>query len=243
LKNSVWISRSTLKFGKTGVLMGNMCPKCGYERQLTDNAPDYECPKCGVIYKKAVEAQEAKAKAPRPPSVAPKRKVNIRWVVIALVLAMITGTMGYRKFQENQRAVQQALKEKQQKLLLAEQQRIRAEQTEKIRAERLAGLTEIKKLIDRWKDAEVIANASPRIALAGPIATLQAIRRELAALKVDECIDTAKSNVSRYMELKVESFIAFMAKDDVVSNTKSIQATEALRKFNPDISSCVNSSL
>lgn len=29
------------------------CPKCGYVRQPQDEAPDYECPKCGVIYAKA----------------------------------------------------------------------------------------------------------------------------------------------------------------------------------------------
>lgn len=29
------------------------CPKCAYVRQPTDTAPDYECPKCGVIYSKA----------------------------------------------------------------------------------------------------------------------------------------------------------------------------------------------
>jgi tetratricopeptide (TPR) repeat protein len=28
------------------------CPKCGYDRQTTDNAPDGECPACGIIYAK-----------------------------------------------------------------------------------------------------------------------------------------------------------------------------------------------
>jgi len=28
------------------------CPKCGYNRQATDTAPDYECPSCGVVYAK-----------------------------------------------------------------------------------------------------------------------------------------------------------------------------------------------
>lgn len=32
------------------------CIKCGYVRQTTDPAPDYECPKCGVIYAKAEAA-------------------------------------------------------------------------------------------------------------------------------------------------------------------------------------------
>ena len=33
--------------------MGKRCVKCGYERQPTDIAPEYECPKCGVVYAKA----------------------------------------------------------------------------------------------------------------------------------------------------------------------------------------------
>jgi superfamily II DNA/RNA helicase len=32
--------------------MGKVCKKCGYERLPTDNAPDYECPKCSAIYEK-----------------------------------------------------------------------------------------------------------------------------------------------------------------------------------------------
>lgn len=37
------------------------CPKCGYKRQTTDTAPDYECPKCGIIYAKYELAQKEKA--------------------------------------------------------------------------------------------------------------------------------------------------------------------------------------
>lgn len=29
-----------------------ICPKCQYQRQSTDTAPDYECPKCGIVYAK-----------------------------------------------------------------------------------------------------------------------------------------------------------------------------------------------
>ena len=32
--------------------MGKVCRKCGYERQESDLAPDYECPQCGVVYAK-----------------------------------------------------------------------------------------------------------------------------------------------------------------------------------------------
>lgn len=33
------------------------CPKCGYTRNETDTAPEYECPRCGVVYAKRLAAQ------------------------------------------------------------------------------------------------------------------------------------------------------------------------------------------
>lgn len=35
------------------------CPKCQYVRKETDAAPVYECPSCGVVYAKVIEAAEA----------------------------------------------------------------------------------------------------------------------------------------------------------------------------------------
>ncbi|MCG8428981.1 MAG: hypothetical protein MI754_16620 [Chromatiales bacterium] len=61
--------------------MGKVCRKCGYERQETDIAPDYECPQCGVVYAKfkpqkaennSQPAVEAKARPQQQPK--PKKK-------------------------------------------------------------------------------------------------------------------------------------------------------------------------
>jgi predicted RNA-binding Zn-ribbon protein involved in translation (DUF1610 family) len=41
--------------------MGKKCLKCGYERMATDNAADYECPKCGAIYAKVEAAIKKKS--------------------------------------------------------------------------------------------------------------------------------------------------------------------------------------
>jgi glutaredoxin len=35
------------------------CPKCRYERQSTDTAPDWQCPSCGIAYSKAESAPPA----------------------------------------------------------------------------------------------------------------------------------------------------------------------------------------
>ncbi len=37
------------------------CPKCSYERKSTDEAPDWQCPLCGVVYAKVLRAQQDKA--------------------------------------------------------------------------------------------------------------------------------------------------------------------------------------
>ncbi|MBF0188988.1 MAG: hypothetical protein HQL50_13790 [Magnetococcales bacterium] len=38
------------------------CPRCHYDRTPEDTAPDYECPRCGVIYTKAKSNVENAAK-------------------------------------------------------------------------------------------------------------------------------------------------------------------------------------
>lgn len=44
---------------------GKLCPKCGYRRRPDDLAPDYECPRCGVVYAKFEARQERKVERMR----------------------------------------------------------------------------------------------------------------------------------------------------------------------------------
>lgn len=45
--------------------MGKKCLKCGYERSGVEDAPEYECPKCGAVYAKVEAALQNKQK-PKP---------------------------------------------------------------------------------------------------------------------------------------------------------------------------------
>jgi hypothetical protein len=45
------------------------CPKCGYLRQPSDSAPEFECPKCGVIYAKYLATLQG-----RPPELSSSPK-------------------------------------------------------------------------------------------------------------------------------------------------------------------------
>jgi hypothetical protein len=44
---------------------GRICPQCSYQRQPKDLAPDYECPRCGIIYAKYRPPEPKPAKAPQ----------------------------------------------------------------------------------------------------------------------------------------------------------------------------------
>lgn len=48
------------------------CPKCGYQRLPTDNAPEWQCPSCKVAYIKARAAQPTLP----PPQPAPENNQN-----------------------------------------------------------------------------------------------------------------------------------------------------------------------
>ncbi|MBF0369339.1 MAG: hypothetical protein HQL52_07790 [Magnetococcales bacterium] len=42
--------------------MATICPQCQYQRQPADTGPAYECPQCGVIYKKAQASKDKREK-------------------------------------------------------------------------------------------------------------------------------------------------------------------------------------
>lgn len=41
-----------------GVVEGRVCARCGYARRPGDLAPEYECPRCGIVYAKFEAAQQ-----------------------------------------------------------------------------------------------------------------------------------------------------------------------------------------
>ena len=42
------------------------CPRCNYQRQDSDRCPDYECPKCGIVYAKFIAAEAKRAGQTQP---------------------------------------------------------------------------------------------------------------------------------------------------------------------------------
>ena len=63
----------------------------------------------------------------------------------------------------------------------------------------------------QFDDAYAIAESTSRIALAGPVATMQEIRRATDKLETPKCMENAKTLTVNGMDAMINGFIAFMA--------------------------------
>jgi glutaredoxin len=64
------------------------CPKCRYERQAADTAPDWQCPSCGIAYSKAEQTLQAVPTAvltTRAPAASRPGGAG-RWIALALAI-------------------------------------------------------------------------------------------------------------------------------------------------------------
>ncbi|RXZ43801.1 glutaredoxin family protein [Crenobacter cavernae] len=79
--------------------MRTVCPKCRYLRKAGDTARPDECPACGVIYAKALAAQEA----PRAPVDSARPSKGLPWGKILLLLAIAIGAWQGHKISQERR--------------------------------------------------------------------------------------------------------------------------------------------
>ena len=70
-------------------------------------------------------------------------------------------------------------------------------------------------LYRRWADAERLALATSRIALAGPAAALQGLQREAQAMKAPPCLNLALLSLQTLVGKSVESILQFMGKEEL----------------------------
>ncbi len=85
-------------------------------------------------------------------------------------------------------------------------------------------ITEFDPLIERFYDAALIADSSPRMSLPGPVADLQAIRRELDAIDTDlPCARSVQQPALTYMDHIIEGIILFMRDEPKVKITNEIK--------------------
>lgn len=61
-----------------------------------------------------------------------------------------------------------------------------------------------------WNDAVDIANGTARIALPGPVAKLQEIKRRAESYVVTECLESSKKSMITGMDKMIDAFLLFM---------------------------------
>lgn len=99
-------------------------------------------------------------------------------------------------------------------------------------------------LLARWEDAVRVAETTGRGALSGPVATLQAIKRDAQSLEVPPCLAQGKSELVAGMSLSVDAYLEFMANTaklgSVVAAQKLEEARPHFERYKADRSMCPN---
>lgn len=100
-------------------------------------------------------------------------------------------------------------------------------------AEQFIGETE--ELFDEWDDANTLASTTSRIALAGPVGQLQALRRRATDLNPPACAEFVHAELIDYMDETVDTYIAFMSDaSDSEMSRRFRDASEKLDRFKED---------
>ncbi len=107
-----------------------------------------------------------------------------------------------------------------------------------------AKMAEIRK---RFADAAMLAGSTSRIALAVPVANLQAIQRETAGLATPTCLFDARNKLADALRLHVNGFLTFMRNegssggaDAVELFQESTQKIDAHLKLLEDKQTCAS---
>jgi len=78
------------------------CPKCQYQRQITDEAPEWQCPSCGIAYAKYIEAQSGGGAAARRmsnPAPAPESTSSLKILLAGGFLIALIGFAAWKSQQ------------------------------------------------------------------------------------------------------------------------------------------------
>lgn len=139
------------------------------------------------------------------------KQVGVAKVLIVILLVIVaTAGLGIYKAGAPKRAQEAKLKAEQ-----AEEQRLSSiDEATCSRVAFDAADAKLKELMVRFQDASELAKSSSRIALAGPVASLQQIKRDLPAVVVPKCMENVKKNIVAAMEHHIQLFLSFMQSDE-----------------------------
>jgi cell division protein FtsL len=93
----------------------------------------------------------------------------------------------------------------------------------------------------KWKDAAILADSTARVSLAGPVAALQAIKRDTEAAVVPPCLEEPKKNLVGGMEKVVNGFVLFMQDANIgkaLAHAYNLEANELFTAYEAGIRAC-----
>jgi hypothetical protein len=102
--------------------------------------------------------------------------------------------------------------------------RVAKVQDAEVAARNATDLAKLRGDVDRWQDAVKVAASTSRIALPGPVATLQSIRRETASLSLEGCPSRAREKLIEHMDRTIDSMLAFMRNNESESTRLTNEA-------------------
>jgi len=174
------------------------------------------------------------------PMKAQRGLVFLAALVLVATIAVVA-LASYRHMQDKERRRTSEARAAELRRSEEQQQKRRAEEEKQELDARLAAAqarTSVQKATDgldalykRWKDAALLASSTSRIALAVPMASLQAIKRDAEALEVSACFTPAKERLISGMAAFIEGMVAFMQDATIGKTIAEGMANAASKDF------------
>lgn len=151
------------------------------------------------------------------------------WVILVVCLLAIGGAKWWHDRSKQQRLDEAAARERNiTAQRVAEERKAREElqaterrdyeqrlAAERARSEYDRAADAFRAVQTRWAEAHRVAGVTARVALAGPVATLQEVRRDAAALVLPTCLQGAQKKLLEGMQWQLDGYIAFMSDADI----------------------------
>lgn len=166
------------------------------------------------------------------------------WVILLVCIAAVAGAKWWHDKSKQQRVDEAAARERNITAERAAQERREREaqmvsekrefearlSAERARSEYDKSADALRSIQTRWAEAHRVAGVTSRVALAGPVSTLQEIRRDAAALVLPSCLQGAQKKLLEGMQWQLDGYIAFMADVNIGKTIAegSFKAGEAL---------------
>lgn len=156
--------------------------------------------------------------------------------VFAILIVVISLAIGFKVYKSNQKKAE-----------LAHQVQLRKQEAER-KAALIRELTiskeKISSLLQKWEDAVRLASMTSRIALAQPLSQMQATRREVSELKINECFNKATKEIATGMDDAIfafEMFIRFPSNYSASDTTSKylISSKEKVSSASKSLDACI----